>query len=70
MSAAIETPAKRDELTSLERVGLALQYKKPDRVPAAPLVCGASSRVLGISYDRWSQASALTTLTRGAAHQS
>jgi uroporphyrinogen decarboxylase len=45
----------RDELTSLERVGLALQYKKPDRVPAAPLVCGASCRVLGISYDRWSQ---------------
>nr|WP_294525356.1 uroporphyrinogen decarboxylase family protein [uncultured Rhodopila sp.] len=46
---------RRDELTSLERVGLALQYKKPDRVPAAPLVCGASCRVLGISYDRWSQ---------------
>lgn len=45
----------RDELTSLERVGLALQYKKPDRVPAAPLICGASCRVLGYSYDRWSQ---------------
>jgi uroporphyrinogen decarboxylase len=45
----------REELTSLERVVLALQYKKPDRVPAAPLVCGASSRVLGYSYDRWSQ---------------
>ena len=55
MSAAIAPDVKRDELTSLERVGLALQYKKPDRVPAAPLVCGASSRVLGISYDRWSQ---------------
>jgi uroporphyrinogen decarboxylase len=47
--------ATREELTSLERVGLALQYKKPDRVPAAPLVCGASCRVLGISYARWSQ---------------
>lgn len=45
----------REELTSLERVVLALQHKKPDRVPAAPLVCGASSRVLGYSYDRWSQ---------------
>jgi G3E family GTPase len=53
MSAAVQEI--RDELTSLERVGLALQYKKPDRVPAAPLVCGASSRVLGYSYARWSQ---------------
>nr|WP_294565441.1 hypothetical protein [uncultured Rhodopila sp.] len=51
----MSTNGRRDELTSLERVGLALQYKKPDRVPAAPLVCGASCRVLGISYDRWSQ---------------
>ena len=46
---------KRDPLTSLERVSLALQYKQPDRVPVAPLVCGASHRVLGITYDRWSQ---------------
>jgi uroporphyrinogen decarboxylase len=46
---------RKDELSSLERVVLALQYKKPDRVPSAPLVCGASSRVLGHSYDRWSQ---------------
>lgn len=45
----------KDELTSLERIALALQYKKPDRVPAAPLVCGASRRVLGFSYDRWAQ---------------
>jgi len=45
----------REELTSIERVVLALQHKKPDRVPAAPLVCGASCRVLGYSYDRWSQ---------------
>lgn len=45
----------REELSSIERVVLALQHKKPDRVPAAPLVCGASSRVLGYTYDRWSQ---------------
>lgn len=46
---------KPDQLSPLERVVLALQYKKGDRVPSAPLVCGASSRVLGYSYDRWSQ---------------
>ena len=54
MNLLIQTEA-REELSSLERVVLALQHKKPDRVPAAPLVCGASSRVLGYSYDRWSQ---------------
>jgi uroporphyrinogen decarboxylase len=54
MSLLIRTEP-REELNSLERVVLALQYKKPDRVPAAPLVCGASCRVLGYSYDRWSQ---------------
>lgn len=54
MSILIQTEP-REELTSLERVVMALQYKKPDRVPAAPLVCGASCRVLGYSYDRWSQ---------------
>lgn len=54
MSALLKTETQ-EELTSLERVVLALQYKKPDRVPSAPLVCGASCRVLGYSYDRWSQ---------------
>lgn len=55
MTAIIIDMNKRDPLTSLERVSLALQYKQPDRVPVAPLVCGASHRVLGITYDRWSQ---------------
>lgn len=54
MSVLIRTEPQED-LSSLERVVLALQYQKPDRVPAAPLVCGASCRVLGYSYDRWSQ---------------
>jgi len=54
MSVLLRTEPQ-EELSSLERVVLALQYKKPDRVPAAPLVCGASCRVLGYSYDRWSQ---------------
>jgi len=66
MSVTIHTE-KREELTSLERVVLALQYKKPDRVPSAPLVCGASSRVLGYSYDRWSQDAEVATASLIAA---
>ncbi|MCX7923558.1 MAG: uroporphyrinogen decarboxylase family protein [Clostridia bacterium] len=52
---------ENDQLTSLERVSLALQFKKGDRVPAAPLFCGASHRVLGITYDKWSTDSELAT---------
>ena len=48
-------------LSSLERVNLALHYQQPDRVPVAPLVCGASARVLGTSVDRWSQDAGLAT---------
>lgn len=50
-----------DELTSLERVVLTLQGKKPDRVAVAPLVCGASYRVLGTRYDKWSTDAELAT---------
>jgi uroporphyrinogen decarboxylase len=42
-------------VTPLERVVAALTYKDPDRVPAAPLVCGASRRVYGVTYDVWSR---------------
>ncbi len=52
---------KKDQLTSLERVGLALQFKKADRIPATPLFCGASHRVLGITYDKWSTDAELAT---------
>ncbi len=45
----------KPEMTGLERALAALQYKKPDRVPVASLVCGASRRVLGVTYDKWSQ---------------
>jgi uroporphyrinogen decarboxylase len=68
MTVAIHTVA-REELTSLERVVLALQYKKPDRVPAAPLVCGASSRVLGFSYARWSQSADIAAKSLLAAQE-
>ena len=42
-------------MTSLERVATALQHKEADRVPAAPLVCGASRRVYGVTYAEWAQ---------------
>ncbi len=49
----------KNEMTGLERALAALSYKKPDRVPVASLVCGASRRVLGVTYDKWSQDSEL-----------
>ena len=42
-------------MTSLERVATALQFKEADRVPAAPLICGASRRVYGVTYAEWAQ---------------
>lgn len=42
-------------MTPLERVGTVLQGGIPDRVPACPLVCGASRRVYGVTYEEWSQ---------------
>lgn len=41
--------------TSLERVVDALSFRESDRVPAGPLVCGASRRVLGITYAQWAK---------------
>lgn len=54
MTLVLRTEAQ-EELKPIERVVLALQHKKPDRVPVAPLVCGASCRVLGHTLDRWAQ---------------
>jgi len=51
----------KEQLTSLERVGLALQSKETDRIPVTPLFCGASHRVLGITYDKWSTDAELAT---------
>lgn len=42
-------------MTPLERVATVLQGGIPDRVPACPLVCGASRRVYGVTYEEWSQ---------------
>ena len=51
---------KTGEMTGLERVVSALQHKEGDRVPAGPLVCGASRRVLGVNYQDWAQDSDVT----------
>jgi len=61
--------AHKEELTPLERIGLALQYKKPDRVPVAPLVCGASRRVLGVTYDKWARSAEIAANSLLAAQE-
>jgi uroporphyrinogen decarboxylase len=53
------------EMTSLERVAAAITFKTPDRVPAAPLVCGASHRVAGMSYGEWSSGEDVDAMVRG-----
>lgn len=60
---------RKDELTSLERVFLTLQRKEADRIPAAPLVCGASYRVLGTRYDKWSTNAEIATKSLLAAQE-
>ena len=55
-------------MTSLERIGTVLQGGIPDRVPAAPLICGASRRVYGCTYDEWSQDGELMAKSMIQAH--
>ena len=57
--------SRKEEMTSLERVATTLQFKEPDRVPAAPLVCGASCRVAGISLGEWSEGDNVEMMVRG-----
>jgi len=54
-----------NEMSSLERVAAALTFQKPDRVPAAPLVCGASHRMAGITYGQWSSGDYVDDMVRG-----
>ncbi|WP_165613391.1 uroporphyrinogen decarboxylase family protein [Desulfotruncus arcticus] len=42
------------EMTGLERTAAVLSGKKPDRVPVCALFNGASRRVLGVDYPKWS----------------
>lgn len=55
----------KNEMTSLERVATALQQKEADRVPACPLVCGATHRVAGITYAEWAQGENVEAMVRG-----
>ena len=57
--------ALKDEMNGLERVATALQFKEGDRVPVAPLVCGATHRVAGISYGEWSSGENVEAMVRG-----
>jgi uroporphyrinogen decarboxylase len=56
-------------MTSLERIGTVLSGGIPDRVPAAPLVCGASRRVYGTTYAEWSQDGELAAKCMLQAHE-
>lgn len=60
---------RKDELTSLERVTLTLERKEVDRIAAVPLVCGASYRVLGTRYDKWSNDAEIATKSLLAAQE-
>lgn len=55
-------------MTPLERVATVLQGGIPDRVPAAPLVCGASRRVYGVTYEEWSQDGEIMAKSQIQAH--
>lgn len=46
---------RKGDMTSLERVVEALQHREADRVPCAPLICGASRRVYGVTYAEWAK---------------
>lgn len=56
---------KTEQMTSLERVGTTFQFKEPDRVPVAPLVCGASHRFSGITYGEWSRGTNIDAMVKG-----
>ena len=55
-------------MNGLERCGTVLQGGIPDRVPAGPLVCGASRRVYGVTYEEWSQDGELMAKSQIQAH--
>ena len=41
-------------MTPLERFTAALRFEEVDRVPCVPLICGASRRIYGCTYQDWS----------------
>ncbi len=57
--------AKKDQMTGLARVAAACTFGEPDRVPVAPLVCGATHRVAGVSYAEWSSGENVEAMVQG-----
>lgn len=55
----------KSEMSGLERVATALQQKEADRVPVAPLVCGATHRVAGLTYAEWASCENVEAMVRG-----
>jgi len=54
-----------DRMNGLERIATTFQFKEPDRVPVAPLVCGASHRAAGMTYGEWSRMTDVDAMVRG-----
>ncbi len=57
--------AKKDQMTGLARVAAACTFGEPDRVPAAPLVCGITHRVAGVTYGEWSSGDNVDAMIQG-----
>ncbi len=57
--------ASNDEMSSLARVAAALTFGEPDRVPVAPLVCGAAHRFSGQTYADWSRCEDVEAMVQG-----
>jgi uroporphyrinogen decarboxylase len=55
-------------MNGLERIATVLQGGIPDRVPAGPLVCGASRRVYGVTYEEWAQDGEIMAKSQMQAH--
>ena len=53
------------EMSSLERMATTMQLKEPDRVPVAPLMCGATARFSGITYGQWSSGDYVEEMVQG-----
>ncbi len=54
-----------EEMSELERVAVAATGGVPDRVPVAPLICGAAHRFSGITYEEWSRCENIDAFVSG-----
>jgi len=56
-------------MTSLERIGVTVQFQEPDRIPCVPLIGGASRRIYGATYADWAQDGELAAKCQIQTHQ-